>query len=55
MLNYSQAENDDIWGTLGTYVWPNPVVYDTYDEEVTHLKNWLQERFAWMESAVEQL
>jgi len=55
MLNYSQAANDDIWGTLGIYVWPNPVVYDTYDEEVTHLKNWLQERFAWMESAVEQL
>jgi spore coat protein CotH len=55
MLNYSQAENDDIWGTLGSYVWPNPVVYDTYDEEVEHLKNWLQERLAWMETAVEQL
>jgi hypothetical protein len=55
MLQYSHAENDNIWGTLGTYVWPNPVVYDTYDEEVTHLKTWLQERFVWMESAVEQL
>jgi len=55
MLDYSQAENDDLWGTLGTYVWPNPVVYDTYDEEVEHLKNWLQERLAWMELAVAQL
>ena len=55
LLQYSQAENDGIWGTLGSYVWPNPVVYDTYDEEVEHLKNWLQERLAWMESAVEQL
>lgn len=55
MLNYSQAANDEIWGTLGSYVWPNPVVYDTYEEEVEHLKNWLQERFAWMESAIAQL
>lgn len=54
-LRKSVARNDDIWGTLGYYVWPNSVVYATYNEEVEHLKNWLQERFVWMELAVEPL
>jgi hypothetical protein len=55
MLRKSVARNDDIWGTLGVYIWPNSMVYATYNGEVEHLKNWLRERFIWMESAIEQL
>ena len=54
-LKWSQQENDMVWGTLGTYVWPNPVVYNTYDEEVSHLKNWYSQRMNWLENAFNNL
>ena len=54
-LNLSQAENDSIWQTLGNYVWPNPVVYDTYEEEVEHLVTWLDTRMDWLAESVETL
>ena len=54
-LQFAQAENDSIWQTIGEYVWPNPVVYDTYEEEVTHLSDWLDARMGWMADSVEQL
>ena len=54
-LKWAQAENDDRWQTLGTYVWPNPVIYDTYQEEVDHLKNWYLARMQWLEEAFNDL
>ena len=54
-LNLSQAENDSIWQTLGNYVWPNPVIYDTYQEEVEHLVTWLDTRMDWLAESVETL
>ena len=45
-INYS------IWETLGTYVWPNPIYFDTYTEEVAHLKTWLGARMDWMNNAL---
>jgi hypothetical protein len=54
-LNLSQAENDSIWQTLGNYVWPNPVVYDTYQEEVEHLVTWLDTRMDWLAESIETL
>ena len=54
-LELSQAENNRIWQTMGRYVWPNPVVYDTYEEEVAHLEDWLDTRMDWMKEALERL
>ena len=54
-LELSQAENDRIWQTMGRYVWPNPVAYDTYEEEVAHLEDWLDTRMDWMKEALERL
>ena len=54
-LKWAQAENDNRWQTLGVYVWPNPVVYDTYEEEVEHLKNWYLARMQWLEEAFDDL
>jgi len=54
-LSLSQAENDSIWQTIGTYVWPNPVVYDTYEEEVDHLVDWLDTRMDWLAEAIDGL
>ena len=54
-LSLSQAENDSIWKTIGTYLWPNPVVYDTYEEEVEHLIEWLDTRMDWLAEAIDGL
>ena len=54
-LKWAQAENDQKWQTLGKYVWPNPVIYDTYQEEVDHLKNWYLARMQWLEQAFNDL
>ncbi|MCJ8320191.1 MAG: CotH kinase family protein [Colwellia sp.] len=50
-LQWAQQENDNKWHTLGMYVWPNPVVFDTYDEEVEHLKSWYIDRMNWLDTA----
>ncbi len=54
-LAFAQQQNDDKWQTLGNYVWPNPVVFDTYEEEVAHLKSWYSERMDWLESEFNSL
>ena len=33
-LQWSQQENDNRWQTLGQWVWPNEVYFETYQEEV---------------------
>ena len=54
-LKWAQQENDDKWQTLGMYVWPNPVVFDTYQEEVDHMKSWYIDRMDWLEAAFDDL
>jgi hypothetical protein len=54
-LKWSQQENDEKWHTLGVYVWPNPVVFDTYAEEVEHLKTWYTARMDWLGNAINNL
>jgi spore coat protein CotH len=54
-LKWAQKENDDKWQTIGVYVWPNPVIFDTYQEEVDHMKAWYETRMDWLESALDDL
>ncbi len=54
-LNIAQQENDAKWNTLGIYIWPNNMVFDTYEEEVDYLKQWLDTRFDWLETAIDDL
>ena len=54
-LKWAQQENNDKWQTIGTYVWPNPVVYDTYQEEVDHMKDWYVQRMDWLDGALNDL
>lgn len=48
-LNEAQETNYSIWETLGVYVWPNPVIYESYPEEVNHLKDWMTRRIEWLD------
>jgi hypothetical protein len=49
VLEESQKRNYNRWPILGTYVWPNQFVGDTYASEIVFLKNWIAERIKWME------
>ncbi len=40
------------WGNLGTWVWPNPVVWSTRTQEINYLKDWITLRLAWMDSRI---
>jgi hypothetical protein len=38
------------WPILGTYVWPNNFIGNTYAEEIDYLKTWLTQRLDWMDN-----
>lgn len=44
--------NFERWDILGTYVWPNSYVGETYDDEVDYLKDWMTRRANWMNNAL---
>lgn len=48
-LDESQQRNFERWQILGTYVWPNFFIGQTYEEEITFLKSWIHERLQWLE------
>ncbi len=54
-LKWSQFENDDKWDLFGNYVWPNPVVFDSHEAEVDHLKSWYVDRMNWLDTAFKEL
>ena len=54
-LQWSQQENDNRWQTLGQWVWPNEVYFETYQEEVDHMKQWYQTRMNWLDTAIDSL
>jgi hypothetical protein len=49
-LQEAQIRNFKRWPVLGSYVWPNDFVGDTYEEETTFIKNWLTQRLSWMDA-----
>ncbi|MBQ3691148.1 MAG: CotH kinase family protein [Bacteroidales bacterium] len=55
-INASSAEvNFKRWRILGEYVWPNPAGAEnrtTYQSEIDYMKNWLNDRYAWFDAAL---
>ncbi len=49
VLAVPASRNYTKWPILGTYVWPNNFIGDTYQEEIDYLKNWMQNRLTWMD------
>jgi hypothetical protein len=37
------------WPILGTYVWPNNFIGNTFQEEMEYLKSWTLARITWMD------
>ena len=48
----SQQRNFAVWPVLGQHIWPNYYVGNTYQEEVTWLKNWITQRVAWLDENI---
>jgi hypothetical protein len=51
-LGEALDRNFSRWPILGTYVWPNRFVGETYTEEVDYLKSWLADRVEWIDSNI---
>jgi len=49
VLQEAQVRNFLRWPVLGTYVWPNQYVGQTYQDEINFLKQWTLTRLAWMD------
>lgn len=47
--------NFDTWDVIGTFVWPNDFIGDSYEEEITYLKNWINERLQWLDTQISSL
>ncbi|MCB0642640.1 MAG: CotH kinase family protein [Phaeodactylibacter sp.] len=49
LIEEARIRNFDRWPILGTYVWPNSFVGQTYDQDFNFFRNWLIERLEWMD------
>ena len=54
-LQYAALENNNKWGTLYNYTWPNSDIMGSYQNEVQNMKNWLSRRFEWLNTAFSAL
>jgi hypothetical protein len=52
LLGESQTRNFNRWRILGTYVWPNWFIADTYEEEINWMSGWLEQRLDWMDGQI---
>ncbi len=46
------------WPILGKYVWPNAAGYEertSYQSEVDYMKNWISDRYTWLDTAINGL
>ena len=50
ILSVPAARHYQKWPILGTYVWPNNFIGQSYQAEVNYLKTWIQNRTAWMDA-----
>ena len=46
------VKNFKKWPVLGSYVWPNIFIGNSYEEEIAQLKDWLARRLDWMDGSL---
>ncbi len=49
-VNGAEQRNSKAWPRWGQYVWPNAFIASNYQEEVAHVKEWLAQRIAWLDT-----
>ena len=45
----AEARNSQAWPRWGQYVWPNQYIAQNFNDEISHLKEWVTSRLAWMD------
>jgi len=55
LLSPVQPADQRRWENIGTYVWPNAFVGDTWASEVAYLREWIRGRAAWLDTNVKTL
>ena len=46
----AESRNSQAWPRWGVWVWPNKYVATSHEDEVNHMKQWITDRLAWMDS-----
>lgn len=55
-LTEAQVRNFNKWDILGQHVWPNPKPCpETYEEEISYLRQWLHDRCIWIDEHIEDI
>ena len=52
LLREAQARNFEKWRILGSYIWPNWFIADSFDQEIVWMKGWLSDRLTWMDAQI---
>ncbi|GAB2576514.1 CotH kinase family protein [Spirosoma areae] len=52
-LTEARTRNFQRWPVIGTYVWPNSYIGQTYQQEVDYLKQWVRDRLNWLDNYVQ--
>lgn len=57
MLNTAGASKNNFirWPVLGTYVWPNNFVGNSYEQELGYMTTWIENRLQWMDTEIDGL
>lgn len=55
LLQDAAPRNFDKWNILGTYVWPNAFVGNTYAQEIDYMKSWLADRINWIDAHLQDV
>ena len=58
MVNYlgpAVDRNFQRWPILSSYIWPNAYIGNIYQNEVSYLKNWINNRLTWMDASMPYL
>lgn len=50
LLEIPASRNYNKWPILGTYVWPNNFIGQTYQQEIDYMKSWVVGRLTWMDN-----
>ncbi len=57
LIDEAQQRNFEKWPRLGVYDWPNApgeAQRDTYEKQITFMKDWLEDRVNWMDRQFEK-
>lgn len=55
VLYDAQNRNFQRWPVLGNYIWPNYFVGNTYYEEISYVKTWIEHRLTWLDYTLDNI